>query len=170
MNFRVVLSFYTEIIFKTLCQWIGTVDNLIPCLDRLLEFLLIDIYHREIPLSSAAVGPSDIGTAMSVRKQFGSPFKVRFHLTVNFFQRIPWFVELIILHIFFQNNGYSRKHLAKSPVGKTTHEVSLTQDSVLQGLIKIQDRKSEEHTSELQSRGHLVCRLLLEKKKKVNNI
>src|SRR2546429_2169704 len=29
------------------------------------------------------------------------------------------------------------------------------------------DRRSEEHTSELQSRLHLVCRLLLEKKKKV---
>src|SRR5437870_11424039 len=29
--------------------------------------------------------------------------------------------------------------------------------------------RSEEHTSELQSRGHLVCRLLLEKKKKNNN-
>src|SRR5690625_6811576 len=29
-------------------------------------------------------------------------------------------------------------------------------------------RRSEEHTSELQSRGHLVCRLLLEKKK--NNL
>src|SRR6202043_2316714 len=28
--------------------------------------------------------------------------------------------------------------------------------------------RSEEHTSELQSRGHLVCRLLLEKKKKNN--
>src|SRR5439155_6756004 len=28
--------------------------------------------------------------------------------------------------------------------------------------------KSEEHTSELQSRGHLVCRLLLEKKKQVS--
>src|SRR5690625_3738418 len=28
--------------------------------------------------------------------------------------------------------------------------------------------RSEEHTSELQSRGHLVCRLLLEKKEKVN--
>src|SRR5439155_16055023 len=27
------------------------------------------------------------------------------------------------------------------------------------------DHRSEEHTSELQSRGHLVCRLLLEKKK-----
>src|SRR5690625_5371965 len=34
---------------------------------------------------------------------------------------------------------------------------------------KMQERfylRSEEHTSELQSRGHLVCRLLLEKKKK----
>src|SRR5207253_6571124 len=28
------------------------------------------------------------------------------------------------------------------------------------------EERSEEHTSELQSRGHLVCRLLLEKKKK----
>src|SRR5207253_8889127 len=28
--------------------------------------------------------------------------------------------------------------------------------------------RSEEHTSELQSRGHLVCRLLLEKKKKIS--
>src|SRR5205814_7716165 len=30
--------------------------------------------------------------------------------------------------------------------------------------------RSEEHTSELQSLRHLVCRLLLEKKKKTNNI
>src|SRR2546422_3176960 len=30
-------------------------------------------------------------------------------------------------------------------------------------------RRSEEHTSELQSRLHLVCRLLLEKKKKKKN-
>src|SRR5207253_8788882 len=29
----------------------------------------------------------------------------------------------------------------------------------------LQRVRSEEHTSELQSRGHLVCRLLLEKKK-----
>src|SRR5439155_14890496 len=32
-------------------------------------------------------------------------------------------------------------------------------------IVRGEDR-SEEHTSELQSRGHLVCRLLLEKKKK----
>src|SRR3712207_8801489 len=30
-------------------------------------------------------------------------------------------------------------------------------------------KRSEEHTSELQSRQYLVCRLLLEKKKKNNN-
>src|SRR3989442_3957275 len=29
--------------------------------------------------------------------------------------------------------------------------------------------RSEEHTSELQSRPHLVCRLLLEKKKKISH-
>src|SRR5690625_2181943 len=32
-------------------------------------------------------------------------------------------------------------------------------------LEKVGMQRSEEHTSELQSRGHLVCRLLLEKKK-----
>src|SRR5207253_9936694 len=34
------------------------------------------------------------------------------------------------------------------------------------GPVLIAGSRSEEHTSELQSRGHLVCRLLLEKKKK----
>src|SRR5690625_5195848 len=36
-------------------------------------------------------------------------------------------------------------------------------DGTLVGYVHIKDR-SEEHTSELQSRGHLVCRLLLENK------
>src|SRR5690349_24210855 len=35
-----------------------------------------------------------------------------------------------------------------------------------QGVIEANDGRSEEHTSELQSRRDLVCRLLLEKKKK----
>src|SRR5690625_3159215 len=33
-----------------------------------------------------------------------------------------------------------------------------------------EERRSEEHTSELQSRGHLVCRLLLEKKKRLQQM
>src|SRR2546422_4028170 len=34
-------------------------------------------------------------------------------------------------------------------------------------LVGTVERRSEEHTSELQSRLHLVCRLLLEKKKAI---
>src|SRR5215471_6620115 len=34
------------------------------------------------------------------------------------------------------------------------------------GEARVHERRSEEHTSELQSRRDLVCRLLLEKKKK----
>src|SRR5207253_6799541 len=37
------------------------------------------------------------------------------------------------------------------------------------GRRALADDRSEEHTSELQSRGHLVCRLLLEKKKNTDN-
>src|SRR5688572_31354561 len=33
-------------------------------------------------------------------------------------------------------------------------------------VLRAQGRRSEEHTSELQSQSNLVCRLLLEKKKK----
>src|SRR5689334_24765534 len=36
--------------------------------------------------------------------------------------------------------------------------------------VRVDDRRSEEHTSELQSQFHLVCRLLLEKKKKKNQV
>src|SRR3712207_7410341 len=35
-------------------------------------------------------------------------------------------------------------------------------------LLPLREGRSEEHTSELQSRQYLVCRLLLEKKKQTN--
>src|SRR2546421_4128062 len=43
---------------------------------------------------------------------------------------------------------------------------SLTSWSVLVSFVYRTTNRSEEHTSELQSRSDLVCRLLLEKKKK----
>src|SRR5687768_17722262 len=43
---------------------------------------------------------------------------------------------------------------------------SLAAKWLLPRLSAFQEARSEEHTSELQSRLHLVCRLLLEKKKK----
>src|SRR6266508_1123717 len=42
-------------------------------------------------------------------------------------------------------------------------------DAVVQPVLRDRLGRSEEHTSELQSRGHLVCRLLLEKKKTKTN-
>src|SRR5687768_18016142 len=47
------------------------------------------------------------------------------------------------------------------PAGRGAGEVQL--------LVDVGHQRSEEHTSELQSRLHLVCRLLLEKKKKQQN-
>src|SRR5690625_54818 len=51
----------------------------------------------------------------------------------------------------------------------TTYDFGLRDPSqkagLLAGMGMTEKQRSEEHTSELQSRGHLVCRLLLEKKK-----
>src|SRR2546429_6345021 len=41
---------------------------------------------------------------------------------------------------------------------------------VLVAVRFVDEQRSEEHTSELQSRLHLVCRLLLEKKKKTSHM
>src|SRR5205809_6171372 len=40
---------------------------------------------------------------------------------------------------------------------------------IVRKVVRRGGERSEEHTSELQSRLHLVCRLLLEKKKRMNN-
>src|SRR2546421_2336973 len=58
------------------------------------------------------------------------------------------------------------------PGRDTTLPMSLRQPLVIDvrddhGLSRLQVVRSEEHTSELQSRSDLVCRLLLEKKKNV---
>src|SRR5439155_12814574 len=42
--------------------------------------------------------------------------------------------------------------------------VATLRDLEVTNVGRVPEERSEEHTSELQSRGHLVCRLLLEKK------
>src|SRR2546427_8761009 len=57
-----------------------------------------------------------------------------------------------------------------SPVSRHALSVPESPDLRLE-LVRSRDResgRSEEHTSELQSQSNLVCRLLLEKKKKKN--
>src|SRR2546422_6176070 len=58
-----------------------------------------------------------------------------------------------------------------SPVGFAAG-TSIFNNHLLRSKLNYQfnrELRSEEHTSELQSRLHLVCRLLLEKKKKTSN-
>src|SRR5258708_20306228 len=50
--------------------------------------------------------------------------------------------------------------------GQTVVHCKEVEDFSERRLAEYRGRRSEEHTSELQSPDHLVCRLLLEKKKK----
>src|SRR5690625_102800 len=54
---------------------------------------------------------------------------------------------------------------SESTAGEILRELGAGRD-ILAGALPAVRGRSEEHTSELQSRGHLVCRLLLEKKKR----
>src|SRR2546429_7114692 len=59
---------------------------------------------------------------------------------------------------------FRSQNFAWSPDGKQI--AFLAPDAKTEAEEKKEKDRSEEHTSELQSRLHLVCRLLLEKKKK----
>src|SRR5690554_1055883 len=62
--------------------------------------------------------------------------------------------------------GYSQLK-PKEPIDRANTDQMLNFIAGITPQVKLGNRvRSEEHTSELQSRPHLVCRLLLEKKKK----
>src|SRR5690606_42151955 len=63
--------------------------------------------------------------------------------------------------------GAAQARLGRRP-GLATQLVPGRFAAGLRQLVRPRRRRSEEHTSELQSRENLVCRLLLEKKKKEN--
>src|SRR5256885_7334070 len=56
--------------------------------------------------------------------------------------------------------------LFRSPQGTTAHQQFTVQNTGNVPVTITKAKRSEEHTSELQSPCNLVCRLLLEKKKK----
>src|SRR2546422_1674955 len=65
----------------------------------------------------------------------------------------------------FRSPDANRAHGAKQGLGFPVSRERENPD-----IRQIGPDRSEEHTSELQSRLHLVCRLLLEKKKKLDHI
>src|SRR2546422_4632157 len=61
-------------------------------------------------------------------------------------------------------SNFERSSISLVMVG-SRNEVVTSPDILVLTAASMAQQRSEEHTSELQSRLHLVCRLLLEKKK-----
>src|SRR5690554_6959353 len=83
-------------------------------------------------------------------------------------------LSLAELNVRLDANDLAMLNVISKRFRKTRDEVA--QELLSSALIDLfsrletTERRSEEHTSELQSRPHLVCRLLLEKKKtQLNN-
>src|SRR5439155_27161528 len=76
-----------------------------------------------------------------------------------------------VLYIFFLNETATTEIYTLSlhdalPISRWRYaRTRLSATASATRMLGSRDVRSEEHTSELQSRGHLVCRLLLEKKK-----
>src|SRR5690606_40623110 len=64
---------------------------------------------------------------------------------------------------FLDDTALNARHRVR--LGMALHQVDPTNDQTVVSE-NLEHLRSEEHTSELQSRENLVCRLLLEKKKK----
>src|SRR3712207_6873445 len=73
----------------------------------------------------------------------------------------------------FRSTASPSRLYCSPPIGGCVHVVVRLEDPVEVGELQHRPhllgrgRRSEEHTSELQSRQYLVCRLLLEKKKTI---
>src|SRR3712207_7603299 len=96
--------------------------------------------------------------------------------TLSLHDALPISVKLLIYALEFLNkNDYTRYiyspkidelFMARQhdkAMADNTHKTISIHDTIKEGDFI---QRSEEHTSELQSRQYLVCRLLLEKKKK----
>src|SRR5688572_31106049 len=68
------------------------------------------------------------------------------------------------------SSGRCAAKAAEATMVRSTRAVSLSSRAarLTAGPTQVKSRRSEEHTSELQSQSNLVCRLLLEKKKITN--
>src|SRR5690625_4328290 len=83
---------------------------------------------------------------------------------LHFYQSIreEWNLKIVAVSVDHQLRG----HESKADVAHVKKFCKMWNVEFVATSIDVQSyKRSEEHTSELQSRGHLVCRLLLEKKK-----
>src|SRR2546429_774176 len=120
------------------------------------------------PAISAGLRSADIqiiGPAM-VPTSPARPAKAK-NITLAFLVGLVGGIGLALLREYLDNTVKSPddiEALARLPSLAVVPQFSGSSGGNRRGFLP----RSEEHTSELQSRLHLVCRLLLEKKKKIN--
>src|SRR5690625_5786592 len=87
-------------------------------------------------------------------------------LEVTFIFSIDRIPDLFIIVLLLEPAGIPEgsSHIHRKYI--VAHFAQTTPVEIRPELMNVPHFRSEEHTSELQSRGHLVCRLLLGKKKK----
>src|SRR5690625_1253270 len=132
----------------------------VPTVGRLSTLSAKDLYHKRIVFSVSGTvmdeaGEPLIGVNIQVKgsdKGNSTDFEGNFTL-----EDIDENAVLVVSYV-----GYQTQEVGVS--GKSNLSITLSSDSQL-----LDEVRSEEHTSELQSHGHLVCRLLLEKKKYIQN-
>src|SRR3712207_7753363 len=95
------------------------------------------------------------------------PRSTLFPYTTLFRSSVEFMHTATLLHDDVVDESETRrgKHTARLVWGN--QESVLVGDFLLGQAFRMMVERSEEHTSELQSRQYLVCRLLLEKKNKV---
>src|SRR5690554_7598637 len=89
--------------------------------------------------------------------------------TISFTLRLLY-LFIMLLQIFLTSNTQSPLIFTCLYAGQLTKGIQKERYSRTSPILNLSYSRSEEHTSELQSRPHLVCRLLLEKKKKKTQI
>src|SRR5690625_7182903 len=87
---------------------------------------------------------------------FSNPPPITSIATLSLHDALPIYMTTDLL-------GYPARSIGRRMTPEVVHIPANA--TVGQALARVRAQRSEEHTSELQSRGHLVCRLLLEKKK-----
>src|SRR3712207_7822309 len=88
------------------------------------------------------------------------PRSTLFPYTTLFRSHLPVRAAVVLAH----GDADLDEHLAVADRGLVRAAVELDHVDHALAALSPDDRRSEEHTSELQSRQYLVCRLLLEKK------
>src|SRR5690625_5892641 len=130
-------------------------------IDTRLLAEVINAVGENIQLPAARLNLVEVGLELFEQVIVG---RHRHHGHIRIHQR-QWAVLELSRRIGFRVNVGNLLELERTFESHGELHTAPEKQSVLFFGKALKDFRSEEHTSELQSRGHLVCRLLLEKKK-----